>query len=930
MKKFISLLLIAFMMSQAFAVNEAKASETSHWFTVKPNPTAAGESAEYHIFGGVSNYNNIDTLRVVFQWDTTFLYANYVQSSAVTVNGAPALAVSFNQIENKQIEATITLSKVVNSGDSIDILFSKDAGIINPTTPRPCFTVNVYLVSRGVELDSVGSDQYAITQSIVTIKNVSIDLPVKGAATAYTIGFVTGVNGLINANTDYIKVKFPDGTGIPTTLNKTYVLVNGIKPTDIYRDVNISNTILIYPSVQIEDKSQVVLSFLKGFGLFNPAQAGMYTISVSTYTEYDWVESAPFAIVSPQVQNLSVSLQDNAIAAVSSWDINFSTSLVGYLQKGSQVYIEFPQGFMLPQTIDSSQISVNGVNTTTTINHNVLSITNPSDIYNGKDVDVTISQNANIKNPISPSDYNIAVYTDSDAAKAIYSVKIIPSTLKDVNLSAKYSGTGSTNNFSITFKTGPAYTLIGGTDTINIKFDDKFILPDTISSTSVLINDKEATNVTSNVHEIIATVPIDLPPASLVTVKITENANIKNPTDTGAYSVYVSTSKESVPIASNAISIIPLPVVEFSVTPSTPDGDNGFYKKSPTVQLTSNGKDVYYKIDDKDFTLYGMPFSISDGNHTIYAYAVDASGNKGDTVGKTVNIDSSPPKIYFEGGMSDIYVNSTNATITGKVSEPCVLQIGGVVVKVNDDLSFTVNLNVHDGMAVAIYMRDLAGNAVSMLITAHVDSTPPIIQLINPNSITYETSAQSITIEFKVSKQCTVAVNLNSVESANGIYSYPSALSDGENMFAIVAKDLAGNVATQNIVVKKVNQTQIKLVIGNKTAYIGSNETVLDAAPFIEKGFTFVPLRFIAEAFGATLNYNSALKVINISYKGVSIQLQVGSTIAIVDSVAKTLEVAPKIVNSRTFVPVRFISETFGADVQWEQATQTITIVYKF
>jgi hypothetical protein len=90
-------------------------------------------------------------------------------------------------------------------------------------------------------------------------------------------------------------------------------------------------------------------------------------------------------------------------------------------------------------------------------------------------------------------------------------------------------------------------------------------------------------------------------------------------------------------------------------------------------------------------------------------------------------------------------------------------------------------------------------------------------------------------------------------------------------------------------------------------------------------------LRFIAEAFGATLDYNSALQIINISYKATSISLQVGSTIAFVDNVRKEkdLEIAPVIVNGRTFVPIRFISETFGAEVLWDGTTKTVTIVYK-
>jgi hypothetical protein len=167
------------------------------------------------------------------------------------------------------------------------------------------------------------------------------------------------------------------------------------------------------------------------------------------------------------------------------------------------------------------------------------------------------------------------------------------------------------------------------------------------------------------------------------------------------------------------------------------------------------------------------------------------------------------------------------------------------------------------------------------------------------------------------------------IESINGTYLFTADLVDGENGFAIVARDLAGNEATENITIKRVNEVVIKLVIGDTTAYIGSSTSTLDAPPFIEKGFTLVPLRFISEAFGASVDWNDALKVITINYRTLTIQLQVGSNVVLVGTEFKKLDVPPKIVNGRTFVPIRFISETFGAEVGWDGATKTVTIVYK-
>jgi hypothetical protein len=53
-----------------------------------------------------------------------------------------------------------------------------------------------------------------------------------------------------------------------------------------------------------------------------------------------------------------------------------------------------------------------------------------------------------------------------------------------------------------------------------------------------------------------------------------------------------------------------------------------------------------------------------------------------------------------------------------------------------------------------------------------------------------------------------------------------------------------------------------------------------------------------------------------------------GSNIAIVNNKKVVLDVPPEIKNGRTFVPIRFVSENLGAQVEWEASTQTITIKY--
>jgi hypothetical protein len=121
---------------------------------------------------------------------------------------------------------------------------------------------------------------------------------------------------------------------------------------------------------------------------------------------------------------------------------------------------------------------------------------------------------------------------------------------------------------------------------------------------------------------------------------------------------------------------------------------------------------------------------------------------------------------------------------------------------------------------------------------------------------------------------------------------------------------------------------KIELQIGSKSAYINNNRIDLDAPPFTENGRTLVPLRFIGEAFGASVVWDGNTKKVTYTLGSTIIEVIIGSTIAVVNGEKKNLDVPPKLVNGRTFVPLRFISESFGASVIWEAATKKIYIEF--
>lgn len=129
----------------------------------------------------------------------------------------------------------------------------------------------------------------------------------------------------------------------------------------------------------------------------------------------------------------------------------------------------------------------------------------------------------------------------------------------------------------------------------------------------------------------------------------------------------------------------------------------------------------------------------------------------------------------------------------------------------------------------------------------------------------------------------------------------------------------------------------IKLQVGQNKATLNGEDVSLGGPSFIYQGRTMVPLRIIVEAFGAKVEYIPVPREIQITLDLMRIRLWIDNPKALIESIPPSkepikeiiLDVPPLIRNARSFVPIRFISETFGAKVEWEASTQTITIYYK-
>lgn len=108
--------------------------------------------------------------------------------------------------------------------------------------------------------------------------------------------------------------------------------------------------------------------------------------------------------------------------------------------------------------------------------------------------------------------------------------------------------------------------------------------------------------------------------------------------------------------------------------------------------------------------------------------------------------------------------------------------------------------------------------------------------------------------------------------------------------------------------------------------YIDGQAVNFDMPPIMTQGRVLVPLRGIFERLGATVNYDARTQHIVAVRGAQTVELTIGSSQARVNDSPTLLDVPALAVNGRTMVPLRFISEALGASVQWVEASRTILI----
>lgn len=120
---------------------------------------------------------------------------------------------------------------------------------------------------------------------------------------------------------------------------------------------------------------------------------------------------------------------------------------------------------------------------------------------------------------------------------------------------------------------------------------------------------------------------------------------------------------------------------------------------------------------------------------------------------------------------------------------------------------------------------------------------------------------------------------------------------------------------------------KIILTVNKVEANVYGKSVVNDVAPIIRGERTMLPIRFVAEALGATVAWDGILQKVTITKGEDVIDIYINSAVAFVNGNPVDLDSSAFIENSRTYLPLRFVAENLGADVHWNAETKEVTVI---
>jgi hypothetical protein len=664
------------------------------------------------------------------------------------------------------------------------------------------------------------------------------------------------------------------------------------------------------------------------------------------------------------VQALSrpmVTVTPNVVGAAAAYAISFTAERA--LGTDSGVTLQFPPGTELPCTscnpyVAPQKILINGQNPTRAGYGDRYTMTivvyMDTAVAAGDRVDIVLASTVGIKNPVRSGMYSLSVWTGTEQTPVrSEEFAIGESRLSSVAVRPDVGMAGATSGYHIEFITGANGGLTADTDdTIVMSFPSTFLLPQTLSTTAVLVNSRVSRSVdidTAN-GKVVVGVSSSIGPLTAVTVDIAGVPGIANPSSQGSYYVLVRTSRDLGDVASLPFSILAKPAVSSysSIVPTAPDGDGGWFINTPLVSLEGQSNAagdvvVEWSLDGGEFGEYLKPVSIPDGVHTLAFRARNDAASLVETETHSIafRVDTKQPRVEFDPEPSPRPYSANPVVVRGRAirgaSSLVGLEFGGRPILPRSDGWFEEQFTLTEGdNRLLLIVRSESGRNAAVEWGAILDTTPPALSITSPRNW-QKVAEPRLTVTGIAERGATVTCQGQAVEGigADGTWDYPVNLEPGQNIVTATAIDVAGNRRIATVVVMYERQSStVVLAIGDKSMMVNGTKQEIDpgrgTVPVIQNGRTLVPVAAIIQALGGQVAWDAAARTVTITMGDTELVLTIGSPMARVNGTSMPIDADPKVVpviiNSRTMLPFRFIAEQLGATVEWNGATRTVVI----
>lgn len=119
----------------------------------------------------------------------------------------------------------------------------------------------------------------------------------------------------------------------------------------------------------------------------------------------------------------------------------------------------------------------------------------------------------------------------------------------------------------------------------------------------------------------------------------------------------------------------------------------------------------------------------------------------------------------------------------------------------------------------------------------------------------------------------------------------------------------------------------VRMTIGSKFYKVDGRVETMDTAPFIYQSRTYVPIAFVALALGASVSWNGQTQEVTISKDRRIVSMWIGKKTYLVNGKPYEMDVAPFIKDQRTQVPIAFVSIALGCKVAWIESERKVLIL---